>query len=77
MYKPEYESTISFGIEKCWFPCQSEQFVDENGDFIHYFKNKEDATKVAKEWKEEFGEKVRIVKYNHTKKVWKEIKVKL
>lgn len=40
MYKPEYESTINFGIEKVWFPCQSEQFTDENGDFIHHFKTK-------------------------------------
>lgn len=76
IYKAEYQVKNGHNSEE-WFTCQSDSFVDESGEYIHHFDNKEDAIKVAKEWKNDFGEKVRVVKYIERNKSWKEIKAGL
>lgn len=74
MYKAQYLVENEKG--RNWFDCQSTAFVDEDGEYITLFKNKDDAVDVAKAWHNLFGETVRVLKWNRTKCKWEQIKIK-
>lgn len=74
MYKAQYLVENEKG--RNWFDCQSAAFVDADGEYITLFKNKDDAVDVAKAWHNLFGETVRVIKWNRTKRNWQLVNIK-
>ena len=69
MYKAQYfVENYNGGF---WCACNSDKFVDRDGEYINLFKTLNNAVEVAKEWKASFGGKVRIVKWMKGKRYWK------
>lgn len=74
MYKAQYFVSNEKGDN--WYNCRSDSFVDQDGEYIELFKNKDDAVQVACDWHNLFGEEVRVIKWNRTKRKWEQIKIK-
>lgn len=74
MYKAQYLVENEKG--RNWYACRSDSFVDQDGEYIELFKNKGDAVDVAKAWHNLFGETVRVIKWNRTKRNWQLVNIK-
>ena len=74
MYKAQYFVSNEKGGN--WYNCRSDSFVDQDGEYIELFKNKDDAVQVARSWHNLYGEEVRVIKWNRTKLKWEQIKIK-
>lgn len=67
MYKAMYEN------EYGRFTCQSDSFVDQDGEYITNFSKKQDAIFVASEWASKFNEKVRVYKWIKSARCWEDL----
>lgn len=74
MYKAQYFVSNEKGDN--WYTCRSDSFVDQDGEYIELFKNKDDAVQVARSWHNLYGENVRVIKWNRTKRKWEQVKIK-
>lgn len=78
MYKAQYFVSNEKGGN--WYNCRSDSFVDQDGEYIEVYielyKNKDDAVQVARALHNLYGEEVRVVKWNRTKRKWEQLKIK-